>query len=129
MYSTRPTEAQKSEPDKNTYLVFDRGLPGADPNYDYGTHFVFQGHELGVGGASYITRINLDADAAHRVTLLAAMDSNGQPIAPVDGSTWDQWARRLLFTTENDNAPIYAATPGYPFVVTDVSGTLGRGGY
>src|SRR5260221_5647585 len=72
------TEAQKSEPDKNTYLVFPHGLPGADPSYDYGTHFLFQGHELGVAGASYITRINLDADAAHRVTLLATKDTSGQ---------------------------------------------------
>src|SRR5215472_15464072 len=123
------TEAQKSEPDKNTYLVFRHGLPGADPGHDYGSHFLFQGHELGVGGASYITRINLDADAAHRVTLLATKDANGQPIAGIDGSTWDPWARRLLFTTENASAPTYAATPGYPSVVTDVSGALGRGGY
>ena len=27
---TKPTEAQKSEPDKNTYLVFRHGLTGAD---------------------------------------------------------------------------------------------------
>ena len=38
-------------------------------------------------------------------------------------------AHRLLFTTENANAPTYAATPGYPSVVQDVSGALGRGGY
>ncbi len=122
-------QAQKSEPDKNAYLMFRHGLPGADPTYDYGTHFLFQGHELGVAGASYITRINLDADTAHRVTLLATKDTNGQPIAGIDGSTWDPWARRLLFTTENQNAPTYAATPGFPSVVTDVSGALGRGGY
>lgn len=127
--ATTPTEAQKSEPDKNTYLVFGNSLPGADSTYDYGTHFLFQGHELGVAGNSYITRINLDADAAHRVTLLATTDANGQPIAAIDGSTWDPWARRLLFTTENASAPTYAATPGYPSVVTDVSGALGRGGY
>jgi hypothetical protein len=123
------TEAQKSEPDKNTYLAFRRGLSGADASYNYGTHFLFQGHELGVAGASYITRINLDADAAHRVTLLATKDASGQPIAGIDGSTWDPWAKRLLFTTENQNAPTYAATPDFPSVVTDVSGALGRGGY
>src|SRR5690242_2104680 len=38
-------EAHKTEPDKNTYLVFDKGLGGADPAYDCGTHFLFQGHE------------------------------------------------------------------------------------
>jgi len=124
-----PTEAHKTEPDKNTYLAFRNGLNGADPSYDYGTHFLFQGHEGGAGGAGYITRINLDADAAHRVTLLATTDADGHPIATIDGSTWDPWARRLLFTTENENAPTYAATPGFPSTVTDVSGALGRGGY
>lgn len=121
------TEAHKTEPDKNTYLVFKRSLDGADPSYDYGTHFLFQGHETGAPG--YITRINLDADAAHRVTVLATADSTGAPIADIDGSTWDPWAQRLLFTTENANAPTYAATPDYPSTVTDVSGALGRGGY
>src|SRR6267378_666788 len=38
------TEAQKTEPDKNTYLVLENQT-GADPNYVYGTHFLFQGHE------------------------------------------------------------------------------------
>jgi hypothetical protein len=123
------TEAQVSEPDKNTYLVFSRGLSGADPKYNYGHDFLFQGHELGVAGNSYLTRINLDADAAHRVTLLATKDANGKPLAGIDGSTWDPWARRLLLTTENESRPTYAATPGFPSVVTDVSGALGRGGY
>jgi hypothetical protein len=123
------TEAQKTEPDKNTYLVFRHGLAGATAGYDYGRHFLFQGHEAGAGGAGYITRINLDADAAHRVTLLATTDSGGHPISTIDGSTWDPWAQRLLFTTENEKAPTYAATPGFPSTVTDVSGALGRGGY
>ena len=124
---TPAIEAHKTEPDKNTYLVFKRSLTGADPSYDYGTHFLFQGHETGSPG--YISRINLDADAAHRVTILATADSTGAPIADIDGSTWDPWAQRLLLTTENANAPTYAATPGYPSTVTDVSGALGRGGY
>jgi hypothetical protein len=126
-------EAQKTEPDKNTYLVFKGGLKGADPSYDYGTHFVFQGHEnaAGVSGKKqgYITRVNLDADAQHRVTLLATLDNNGEPLATIDGSTWDPWAKRLLFTTESAGSPTYAATPDYPSTVEDVSGALGRGGY
>ncbi|HEY3018866.1 MAG TPA: hypothetical protein VGJ32_01675, partial [Solirubrobacteraceae bacterium] len=77
----------------------------------------------------YITRVNLDADAAHRVTLLAARDADGKPIATIDGSTWDPWAQRLIFTTESAGRPTYAATPGYPSTVEDVSGALGRGGY
>jgi hypothetical protein len=127
--SSPASEAKKTEPDKNTYLVFERGLTGADPGYDYGTHFLFQGHEGGAGGAGYITRINLDADAEHRVTLLATTDTDGQPLATIDGSTWDPWAKRLLLTTENQNAPTYSATPGFPSTVVDVSGALGRGGY
>jgi hypothetical protein len=127
-----PTEAQKTEPDKNTYLVL-KNQTGADPGYDYGTHFLFQGHEVGgiVDGQteSYITRINLDADSAHRVTLLAATDADGDPIAGIDGSTWDPWSKRLLFTTEDSSAPTYAATAAYPSTVTDISGALGRGGY
>jgi hypothetical protein len=122
-------EAHKTEPDENTYLVFKRGLNGADLNYDYGTHFLFQGHEGGAGGASYITRVNLDADAAHRVTLMATKDAFGNSLATIDGSTWDPWAKRLLFTTENASAPTYAITPDYPALVTDVSGAIGRGGY
>src|SRR5262245_16928172 len=127
--ATNTTEAHKTEPDKNTYLAFKNGLTGADPNYDYGTHFLFQGHEGGAGGAGYITRINLDADYAHRVTLMATKDSSGNQLATIDGSTWDPFARQLLFTTENSEAPTYAMTPNYPPVVTDVSGALGRGGY
>src|SRR5215831_742081 len=84
-------EATKSEPDKNTYLVLD-GQTGPDPDYDYGHHFLYQGHELGAG---YITRINLDADGAHRVTLFADQDSLGNPLPTFDGSTWDPWAQRL----------------------------------
>jgi hypothetical protein len=127
------TEAQKSEPDKNTYLVL-KGQTGADANYDYGTHFLFQGHEAGVTAAGFawkqssITRINLDADDAHRVTVMATQDKDKRPIAPIDGSTYDPFSQRLLFTTENTAAPTYAATATYPSVVEDVSGALGRGG-
>jgi len=123
-----PYEALKTEPDKNTYLVL-WSQKGADPHYNYGTHFLFQGHELGANGASYITRINLDADTAHRVTLMATHDVTGAPIAPIDGSTWDPFSQRLLFTTENAGAPTYAATLSVPSQVEDVSGALGRGGY
>ncbi|HEV7639956.1 MAG TPA: alkaline phosphatase PhoX [Gaiellaceae bacterium] len=126
-----PSEAQKTEPDKNTYLVL-KHQTGADAAYDYGTHFLYQGHENAATVAGkkqgYITRINLDADQAHRVTLLASQDANGAPIATIDGSTWDPFAQRLLLTPEN-SGPTYAATADYPSKVTDISGALGRGGY
>jgi uncharacterized protein DUF839 len=124
-------EAMKTEPDKNTYLVL-RGQRGTDPNYDYGTHFLFQGHENGPGNPKrgYITRVNLDADVAHRVTLMATTDVNGAPLPVFDGSTWYPWAQRLLFTAENGNAGgVWQATLDVPSRVEDVSGALGRGGY
>src|SRR5215510_2407089 len=52
--TTTQCEATKTEPDENTYLVLacpreepdcDLKQKGADPNFDYGTHFLFQGHE------------------------------------------------------------------------------------
>ena len=128
-------EATKTEPDKNTYLVIG-GLHGADPNYDYGTHFLFQGHELGVKnsitglGMGYLTRVNLDADAAHRVTLLATKDVNGNPLPVIDGSTWYPWASQLLFTFEGGTSGgVWQATLDLPSTVVDLGGILGRGGY
>ncbi len=125
--ASHKVEASKSEPDKITYLVL-RNQHGADPNYDYGTHFLFQGHELGSPG--YITRVNLDADAAHKVTLLATKDTNGNNLPDIDGSTWDPWARRLLFTSEaGTSGGVWQATTSVPSKVEDISGILGRGGY
>jgi hypothetical protein len=126
---TAPTvEAHKTEPDKNTYLVVKRGLKGADAGYDYGTHFLFQGHESGTPG--YITRINLDADPAHRVTLLATQDADGKALPTYDGSTWNPFAKRLLFTAElGANGGVWQATLGVPSMVQDISGLTGRAGY
>jgi len=120
-------EASKTEPDKNTYLTFEDGLKGADPAYQYGTHFLYQGHE---GGAGYITRVNLDADAQHRVTLLADKTSAGVPLKTLDGSTWDPWANRLLFTAErSSDGAVYQATPSLPSTVDDITNVTGRGGF
>ncbi len=132
-----PIEARKSEPDKNTYLVFRDGLPGADPHYDYGHRFLFQGHENGSASmatgnpASYITRVNLDADVAHRVTLLATTDVDGHALPVFDGSTWDPWTEKLLFTAElgNKGGVWQASVDEVPARVEDISGALGRGGY
>ena len=120
---------QKTEPDKNTYLVL-KVSTGADPNYDYGTHFLFQGHEVGATfhGHGYITRINLDADGAHRVTLLAAMAVDGHPIA-VDRRLDLGSVRAAAHLHDRElAAPTYPATLGFPSV-EDISGAIGRGGY
>ena len=131
--SVAPFEAQKTEPDKNTYLVLDN-VKGADAGYDYGRHFLFQGHELGSPG--YITRVNLDADGAHRVTLLATHESgpggaNTGAVLPVfDGSTWDPWAKRLLFTAElGASGGAWQGTLDFPSAMVNLQPWLGRGGF
>jgi hypothetical protein len=126
---THQVEATKTEPDKNTYLVL-HDLTGADPDYDYGRHFVFQGHENGARHAGTLTRINLDADAAHRVTVIAVADIDGLALPPFDGSTWNPFAERLLFTAElGPLGGVWQATLDVPSAVEDISGALGRGGY
>jgi hypothetical protein len=124
-------EATKTEPDKNTYLAI-YGLHGADPTYEYGTHFLFQGHENGAGGKSFISRVNLDADGAHRVSLLASTEANGTALPTFDGSTWDPFARRLLFTAEGNGTStggVWQATPDVPSVAVNLLGIIGRGGF
>jgi hypothetical protein len=126
-----PIEATKTEPDKNTYLVL-RGLHGADPGYDYGTHFLFQGHENAAAGNGYLTRINLDADGEHRVSLLASVDATGASLPLIDGSTWNPWTRRLLFTAEGNGTTtggVWQATPNIPSAVHELLGVFGRGGF
>ena len=151
-------EATKTEPDKNTYLVLRTGVGGPTSGYDYGTHVVFQGHENGAPVAfsapyvpagttvkgSSITRINLDGDGAHRVTLFATQTDTGAPLAQIDGSNWDPFAQKLLFTTETAFATppsttpatpappgpsIYQATADYPSHVKDISNVIGRAGF
>ncbi len=119
-------EATKTEPDKNTYLVL-RGQTGPDAHYSYGHRFLYQGHESGAG---YITRVNLDANFQHRVTLMASTDVHGTPLPTFDGSTYDPFAHRLLFTSEGGTTGgVWAATVGFPSKVRDISGAVGRGGY
>src|SRR5262249_20348422 len=38
-------EPTKTEADENTYLVLKQNPGGPTPHYDYGRHFLFQGHE------------------------------------------------------------------------------------
>ena len=52
----------RTQPDQNTYLDFwiiIRVVP--TPDYDYGRHFLFQGHENAGGNTNlaYVTRVNL----------------------------------------------------------------------
>ena len=122
-------EASKTEPDKNTYLVFKNGLPGGDPSYNYGSHFLFQAHETGTIG--YITRINLDADGPHRVTLLATRDNAGAALPTFDGSTWEPWAQKLLVTAEKAGLPggVWALNVNVVPTTAEKKTALGAGGY
>lgn len=120
-------QASKTEPDKNTYLVLS-GQHGFDPKYNYGTHFLYQGHEAGEHG--YITRINLDADGAHRVTLLADKLADGNIIPNIDGSTWNPFTNKLLFVGEEaTSGMVLQATPDYPSTVTKLDGVIGYAGW
>ena len=127
-------EATKTEPDKNTYLVLD-GATGPHKGYNYGTHFVFQGHENGPADetaptAAALTRINLDADLLHRVTLMADTDVDGKPLPLIDGSAWDPFAKVLLLTSEEGaKGGVWAATVDFPSKVVDLSAVFGRASY
>ena len=127
-------EATKTEPDKNTYLVLE-GARGAHKGYDYGTHFLFQGHENGPtdgDGVQHggLTRINLDADIGHRVTLMADADVNGKPLPLIDGSAWDPFAKVLLLTSESGaKGGVWVATPDFPSRVTDIWAFTGNAAY
>jgi Bacterial protein of unknown function (DUF839) len=122
-------EATKTEPDKNTYLVL-AVQKGPDASYNYGTHFLFQGHENGVRKddkpQGYFTRINLDADEAHRVTLMATKDTSGNPLVFIDGSTWNPFASHLLLTGEEGlEGGLWQATADFPSVVEDLRDVAG----
>jgi hypothetical protein len=126
-------EASKTEPDKNTYLVL-ADQKGPDANYDYGTHFVFQGHEAGAVVSDrpqgYLTRVNLDADEAHRITLMADKDSDGATITFIDGSSYNPFAQRLLLTgEEGDEGGVWQATTSFPSTVDNLTGVMGIGSY
>jgi Bacterial protein of unknown function (DUF839) len=133
---TQPVEATRTEPDQNTYLVFPDGLNGPEPGYDYGTHFVFQGHE-GTLDRGYVTRVNLDVhDPAHRITLLTTPGPDGKSgIGDLDGSTWDPFARKLLVTSEAGattggvfQLPV-RWTSSTPPATVQLTGDFGRGGF
>src|SRR3954466_10687738 len=44
----------RTEPDQNLYLAFGSNPGGPTEGYNYGRHFVFQGHE-NAGGLAYVT--------------------------------------------------------------------------
>src|SRR5262249_18908829 len=86
-------DGTNTEPDENTYLILDHNPDGPTPDYDYGRHFLFQGHENS-GDLAYVTRINLDvADPDHRITLLTPVGADGLThFNSIDGSCWNPFS-------------------------------------
>ena len=71
------SDGTHTEPDENTYLILDHNPGGPTAGYDYGRHFLFQGHENS-GNRAYITRVNLDvASPDHRITLMSPVNAAG----------------------------------------------------
>src|SRR6266403_5613921 len=91
----------RTEPDENTYLILDHNPGGPMAGYDYGRHFLFQGHENN-GNLAYVTRINLDvASPDHRITLLTPVGMNDLTgFNSIDGSAWNPLSQTLLFAQE-----------------------------
>jgi len=124
-------EATKTEPDENTYLILDHNPGGPTPDFEYGRHFLFQGHENG-GDRAYITRINLDVeDSDHRITLLTPVGGDGKThFNRIDGSVWNPFTRTLLFTEENGAAGgVIELSAEFGSTPHLLDGILGQGGY
>jgi hypothetical protein len=101
------SDGSRTEPDENTYLILDHNPGGPTEGYDYGRHFLFQGHEMPNGNTNraYITRINLDvAHPDHRITLMTPGDADAiTGFNSIDGSTWNPFSQTLLCTQEAGN--------------------------
>jgi hypothetical protein len=131
-----PLARTRTEPDQNTYLTVD-GIGGPTAGYDYGKHFLIQGHENGSGKA-YLTRVNLDVtDPDHRITLLSTgVNANGETgLSSIDGSTLDPFNDKLIFSSEAGDTGGLVQTSLKWGAGTDaptvqwLNGSIGRGGY
>ncbi|HWH92835.1 MAG TPA: hypothetical protein VNT03_03155 [Baekduia sp.] len=134
-----PLARTRTEPDQNTYISTPSDIGGPTAGYDYGHHFLIQGHENGSNKA-YLTRVNLDVtDPAHRITLLSAPGGNNPldqtGLSSIDGSTYDPFNGKLLFSSEAGSNGRIVATPLKWGASTDIpalqtlDGSMGRGGY
>src|SRR5438094_4331449 len=131
------SDGTNTEPDQNTYLILDHNPGGPTPGYDYGRHFLFQGHENS-GDLAYVTRINLDvASPDHRITLLTPVDAGGfTHFNSIDGSTWDPFSGTMLFTQEAgtiggtiEMGADFDSNTGGGAGLRTLYGSLGQGGY
>jgi hypothetical protein len=119
-----------TEPDQNLY-VLSSNPGGPTAGYNYGNHFLYQGHENG-DDLAYVTRINLDVkDPAHRITLLTPEGADGLThFNSIDGSTFDPFTNTLLFTQEEgSDGGVFQISSSWPPVATTLDGILGKAGY
>lgn len=121
-----------TEPDQNTYIVFPGRVHGPKKGYDYGHHFLVQGHE-NAGNLAYVTRINLDVtDPAHRITNLTpdGLDALTH-FSRIDGSTYNPFTKSLLVTQEggaSDGGVVEISFAKWPATVTTRYGQMGQCG-
>ena len=130
-----PLARTRTEPDQNTYLATNSNPGGRTAEYDYGTHFLIQGHENGANKA-LLTRINMDVtDPDHRITLLSPGDAGGNTgLSSIDGSVYDPFNGLLLFTSEAGNSGGVISTPlrwatTTPPALSRLDGSIGKAGY
>ena len=123
------TDGTLTEADENLYVVLDSNPGGPVPGFDYGRHFLFQGHE-NQGNLAYLTRINLDVkNKAHRITLLTPVGGGGvTSLNAIDGSTYNPFTKTLLFTQE-DGGGVIEINQTWPPNPRTLDGTLGVKGF
>jgi hypothetical protein len=135
-----PLLRTRTEPDQNTYLHTADNPGGPAAGYDYGRHFLIQGHELFGSNSAYLTRINLDVtDPDHRITMLDPTDGTGQTgLSSIDGSVYDPFNDMLLFTGEAGatgrvvQEKLHWTGTTFPLDqadIPDLDGSMGRAGY
>lgn len=121
----------QTEPDQNLYLTLPGKVLGPTPRYNYGHHFLIQGHE-NASNLAYVTRINLDVtDPAHRITLLTPVGLDGLThFNALDGSAYNPFSRTLLFTQESNATAggVIEISMTSPTKVTTHYGSMGRCG-
>lgn len=131
-FPPQTVEATKTEPDENTYLVLDHNPGGPTAGFDYGRHFLFQGHEVFGRDLAYITRINLDVpNPKHRITLLTPVGADGLThYNSIDGSVWNPFTKTLLFTQEvGTTGGVIEIGADWGSTARTLYGSLGRGGF
>jgi hypothetical protein len=129
-----PLARTPTEPDENLYLRA-YGVGGPTAGYDYGSRFLFQGHENG-GGNAYLTRVNLDVtEPSHRITLLDLPAQDGTSgLSSIDGDAYDPFSGDLLFTSEAGSSGAVVTTKlrwtgTTPPPLALLNGSVGRAGY